>query len=153
MKKCFLSLPPSIPSWRAGGSCFNLNHKGGVTCSYPPIGRQSTYTWREGQLSSKLAHLSLEAGANLRPTLHKESRPVFNSNQAVILVQKLKSAQGLYTKSEGWNFFKNSICLKLLINAELHGLVLAPRVKKGYYRIWEANLQPLGPMFQHLLIS
>ncbi len=25
--------------------------------------------------------------------------------------------------------------------------------KKGYHPIWEANLQPLGPMFSHLLIS
>jgi hypothetical protein len=46
-----------------------------------------------------------------------------------------------------------SIYPKLLINAELYGLVLAPRPKKGYHRIWEANLQPLQPMFQHLLIS
>jgi hypothetical protein len=35
-----------------------------------------------------------------------------------------------------------SICPKLLINAELYGLVLAPRLKKGYRRIWGANLQP-----------
>jgi hypothetical protein len=41
-----------------------------------------------------------------------------------------------------------------LFNAELYGLVLAPRLEKGYNGIWEANLQqPLGPMFQHLLIS
>jgi hypothetical protein len=46
-----------------------------------------------------------------------------------------------------------SICPKLLINAELYGLVLAPRLKKGYHQIWEADLQPLGPMLQHLLIS
>jgi hypothetical protein len=46
-----------------------------------------------------------------------------------------------------------SICPKLVINAELYGLVLAPRLEKGYHQIWEANLQPLGPMFQHLLIS
>ncbi len=39
------------------------------------------------------------------------------------------------------------------VYAELYGLVLAPRVKKRYCQIWEANLQPLGPMFQHLLIS
>jgi hypothetical protein len=44
-----------------------------------------------------------------------------------------------------------SICPKLLINAEHCGLVLAPRLKKGQ-QIWEANLQPLGSMFQHLLI-
>jgi hypothetical protein len=57
-----------------------------------------------------------------------------------------------------------SICPKLLINAELYGLVLAPltlffifpisppRLKKGYHQIWEANVQPLAPMLQHLLI-
>jgi hypothetical protein len=28
----------------------------------------------------------------LRPTLHEESRPMFNSNRAFLLVQKLKSA-------------------------------------------------------------
>jgi hypothetical protein len=39
------------------------------------------------------------------------------------------------------------------VYAELYGLILAPRVKKGYCQIWEANLQSLGPMFQHLLIS
>ncbi len=38
-----------------------------------------------------------------------------------------------------------SICPKLLINAELYGLVLAPSLEKGYHQIWEANLQPLGP--------
>jgi len=28
---------------------------------------------------------------------------------------------------------------------------LAPRLKKkGYHGIWEASLQPLGPMFHHL---
>jgi hypothetical protein len=46
-----------------------------------------------------------------------------------------------------------SICHKLLMNAELCGLVLlGRRLKKGYHQIWEANLQTLGPMFQHLLI-
>jgi hypothetical protein len=43
---------------------------------------------------------------------------------------------------------KSFICPKLLINAELYGLVLILRLKKkGYHRIWEPNLQPLGPMF------
>jgi hypothetical protein len=49
-----------------------------------------------------------------------------------LLVQKLKSApKGFYTRSlrlELGKFF--SICPKLLINAELYGLVLAPRLKK-----------------------
>jgi hypothetical protein len=83
--------------------------------------------------------------ARLKPTLHKESRPRFNSNQAFLLVQKLKSApKGFYTRSlrlELGKFF--SICPKLLINAELYGLVLAPRLKKGYQRICEANLKAL----------
>ncbi len=30
-----------------------------------------------------------------------------------------------------------STCPKLRINAELYGLVLAPRMKKGYHQIWE----------------
>jgi hypothetical protein len=46
-----------------------------------------------------------------------------------------------------------SICPKLLINAELYGLVYkVRRPKTGYPRIWETNLQPSGLMFQHLLI-
>jgi hypothetical protein len=56
------------------------------------------------------------------------------------------------------------MCLKLLINAELYGLVLAPRVKKGYYPIWEAQfatlrsnvpafINVLMSMFWHLLVT
>jgi hypothetical protein len=42
-----------------------------------------------------------------------------------------KQPQGLYTRSQGWNRKKIfSICPKLLINTELYGLVLAPRLKK-----------------------
>jgi hypothetical protein len=40
---------------------------------------------------------------------------------------------------------KFSIFPKLLINNELYGCALAPRLRKGYHPIWEANLQPLGP--------
>jgi len=29
----------------------------------------------------------------------------------------------------------------------------AEKKKKGYHPIWEANLQPLGPMFHHLFIN
>jgi len=46
-----------------------------------------------------------------------------------------------------------SICPNLPINAELYGLLLAPRLEKGYQGIWEINLQPLRSRFQHLLIS
>jgi hypothetical protein len=45
---------------------------------------------------------------------------------------------------------------QVLINAELYGLVLASRLKKGYHQIWEANLQPLGPdvpAFINILMS
>jgi hypothetical protein len=68
-------------------------------------------------------------------------------------VQKLKSAPKGFTQVE---IEKNLFNLPQVfnINAELHGLVLAPKAeKKGYHPIWEANLQPLGPMFSHLLIS
>jgi hypothetical protein len=79
---------------------------------------------------------------------------MFNPTQAFLLVQKLKSAPRAFTlgvKAELERIF--SICPKLLINAELYGHVWAPRLEKGYHRIWEADLQPLGPMFQHLLMS
>jgi hypothetical protein len=78
---------------------------------------------------------------------------MFNPNPAFLLVQKLNSVPRAFTvgvKADIENNF--SICRKLLINAEHCGLVLAPRLKKAYQQIWEANLQSLGPMFQHLLI-
>jgi len=49
-------------------------------------------------------------------------------------MQKLKLAPKVLTigvKAEIEKLF--SICPKLLINAELYELVLAPRLKKGYY--------------------
>jgi hypothetical protein len=45
---------------------------------------------------------------------------------------------------------KKLILPQVVINVELSGLVLAPRLKKGYRKIWEASFQPLGPMLQHL---
>jgi hypothetical protein len=56
---------------------------------------------------------------------------MFNPNQAFLLVQKLKSTPKGFTlgvKAEIEKIF--SICPKLLINAEVLGLVLAPRLKK-----------------------
>ncbi len=53
------------------------------------------------------------------------------STQAFLLVQKLKSVPTGFTlgvEAELEKVF--SICPKLLINAELYGLVLAPRLKK-----------------------
>jgi len=43
--------------------------------------------------------------------------------------------------------------LQVLINAELMAFYWAQASKKRYHQNWEANLQPLGRMFQHLLIS
>jgi len=53
---------------------------------------------------------------------------LFNPNQAFLLVQKLKSAPRAFF-TLGVEVI--SICPKLLINAELYGLVLAPRLEKG----------------------
>jgi hypothetical protein len=53
---------------------------------------------------------------------------MFNPNQAFPLVQRLKSAPRVFTlgvKAKLEKIF--SICPKLLINAELYGLVLAQR--------------------------
>jgi hypothetical protein len=41
------------------------------------------------------------------------------------------SPQGLYTRSQAQIEKIFSICIKLLINAELYGLVLAPRLEKA----------------------
>jgi len=48
----------------------------------------------------------------------------------------------LYSRSQCWNRKKKFKLLQVLINAELYGLVLAPRLGKGCHQIWEANLQP-----------
>jgi hypothetical protein len=53
---------------------------------------------------------------------------MFNPNYAFLLVQKLKSAPRAFF-TLGVKVF--SICPKLLINAEIYGLVLAPRLDKG----------------------
>jgi hypothetical protein len=89
---------------------------------------------------------------------------MFNSNQAFPIGAKVENQpQGLYTRSQGFNNRKKkkktfqSVCPKLLINAELYGLCIGPKAdqkKKGYHHgIWEANLQPFGPMFQAFINS
>jgi hypothetical protein len=46
------------------------------------------------------------------------------------------------------------ICPKILINVELYGLVLAPRLeKKDTIQFGKPICKPLGPMFQHLLAT
>jgi hypothetical protein len=47
-----------------------------------------------------------------------------------------------------------SICPKLLINAEFYGLVLGPRLKKGYHQILGGQFATLGanvPAFINIL--
>jgi hypothetical protein len=78
---------------------------------------------------------------------------MFNPNQAFYWSKVEISPIGFTLVVKAELEKKISICPKLLINAELYGLVLAPRLGKGYQRIWEAYLQPLGSMFQHLLMS
>jgi len=46
-----------------------------------------------------------------------------------------------------------SICPELVINAELFGLVLAPRMQKGYHEFGKPICNLGGPIPQHLLIS
>jgi hypothetical protein len=72
---------------------------------------------------------------------------MFSSNQTFLLVQKLKSTPKGFTSKVKAKIEKIfSICPKLLINAKFYGLILAPRLRKQYHQIWEADLQPLGPM-------
>jgi hypothetical protein len=60
------------------------------------------------------------------------SRPRFNSNQALLLVQKLKLAPKGFTLGVKAEIEKKifSICPKLLRNAELYGLVISPKMLK-----------------------
>jgi hypothetical protein len=91
------------------------------------------------------AHFTLGVKATVKP---KSSIPIG------VKVEISPKGFTLGVKPETQFFF--SICPKLLINAELDGLVLGPRLKKGYHQIWEANLQPLGanvPAFINILTS
>jgi hypothetical protein len=65
---------------------------------------------------------------------------MFNSNQAFLIGAKVEiSPKGLYASSQGQS------APKLLINAQLYGLVLALRLKKGIPLDLESQfLQPLG---------
>jgi hypothetical protein len=65
-------------------------------------------------------------------------------------MQKLKLARpkGFTLRVKAVIEKNSSIFPKLLINNELYGCALAPRLKKGYHPIWEGNLQTLGPTFQ-----
>jgi hypothetical protein len=69
-------------------------------------------------------------------------------NPAFLFVQKLKSVPRALLVGVKVEIEKKLVDLpQVLINAELYGLVLAPRLKKGYHQIWEANSQRLGSMF------
>ncbi len=43
-----------------------------------------------------------------------------------------------------------SLSPNLLINVELYGLLLAPRLIKGYHQNWEVNLQCQEPILLHI---
>jgi hypothetical protein len=60
------------------------------------------------------------------------SRPRFNSNQALLLVQNLKLTPKGFTLGVKAEIEKKifSICPKLLMNAELYGLVTSPKMLK-----------------------
>jgi hypothetical protein len=95
-----------------------------------------------------------------RPNLHNDSRPRFNSTQAFLLVQKLKSAlraELLGIKGEAKKKKIFSICTELLIHAELYGLVLAPSLKKkGIPTNLRSEFATLGanvPAFTNILTS
>jgi len=78
---------------------------------------------------------------------------MFNSNHAFLLMQKLKSAPKPFTlgvKAEIEKIFP--ICPKILITAELYGLVLAPKAEKRIPSNLGPICNPWGPMFQHLLL-
>ncbi len=124
--------PDAIPSWASDPSAIASisHHHLGISC------------WGNSGSNVILGSFTLGVIADVQP---KWSVP---SGAKVEISPK---GFTLGVKAELGKIF--SICPKLLINAELYGLVLAPRLGKGYHGIWEANLQPLGPMFQHLLIS
>jgi len=60
---------------------------------------------------------------------------MFNSNQAFLIGAKVEiSPKGLYASSQGQS------APKLLINAQLYGLVLAPKAEKRIpLETWKAN--------------
>jgi hypothetical protein len=82
---------------------------------------------------------------------------MFNPNQAFLLVEKLKSAPRVLH----WELKLNQkkifcICPKLLINAELYGLVVAPSPEKGYKSNLRGQFATLGAnvsAFIHILTS
>jgi hypothetical protein len=82
------------------------------------------------------AHFTLRVRANIQP---KSSIPI----GAKVEIRP----KGFTLKVKAFNL------PQVLTNAKQYGLVLAPRQKKGYHQIWEANLQPLEPMFQHIPTS
>ncbi len=88
---------------------------------------------------------------HIRPVLHMCQGQFSHPKSSIPIGAKVEISPKGFTLGVKADIEKSfSICPKLVINAEHYGLVLAPRQKKGYHKIWEANLQPLGPMFQHL---
>ncbi len=84
-----------------------------------------------------------------RLTLHKGLKQRFDSNQAFLFMQKLRStAWALHQESRMKSKKSFQFAPKLLMNAELYGLLLAPRVKKDPPSPCiedEPNSRPLSP--------
>jgi hypothetical protein len=105
--------------------------------------------WQRGQHNFHLHTSGFESG----PLYTRSQGQCSTQIQYSYWSKSWNQPQGLYTRSQGWNRKKLFNLPHVLINAELYGLLLAPRLKQGYHHICEANLQPLGPMFEHLRIS
>ncbi len=116
--------------------------------------------------NSNQAFLWMQKLKSTTRALHQESRPMFNSNQAFLLMQKLKSATRVLHQESSLKYKKKTFqsAPKLLINAELYGLVLAPRLKKRIPSNLGSQFATLGTnvpafinilmsMFQHLLVT
>jgi hypothetical protein len=88
---------------------------------------KKTITWKIHWENT--AHFTLGVRANFQP---KSSIPIGAK------VEISPNGFTLEVKAEIEMIF--SIGPELLINVELYGLVLAPRLKKEYHQIWEANL-------------
>jgi hypothetical protein len=99
-------------SFFGGGCILEIYLLLGHPCSFWILGL--LYPWSQGQCSTQIQHSYWYKSWN--------------------------EPQGLYTRSPGWNRKKLFNLPQILINAEIYGLVLAPRLEKGYHQIWEAKI-------------
>jgi hypothetical protein len=123
-----------------------------------PLGNKTTWARKNSSWTNTSTFQQLRETVSFfgsfGPLYNRNQGQCLNLNQAFLLMPQLKSAPKCFTLGVKAEIEKKfSICTNLLINAELYGCVLAPRLNKGYRRFWEANLEPLGPILQHFMIS